>query len=64
MDMLSFSKEREPEMVPADINEVVADVVELMQTRAADAGVQLEWMPGPTCPEVDRSIPMPCIEPS
>ena len=37
MDMLSFSKEREPEMVPADINSVVTDVVELMQSRAADA---------------------------
>ena len=46
MDMLSFSKEREPEMVPADINEVVSDVVELMQTRAADAEVQLQWHPG------------------
>ncbi len=42
MDMLSFSKEREPEMVPADMNEVVSDVAELMQTRAADAGVQLQ----------------------
>lgn len=33
MDMLSFSKERQPDMVPSDINEVAADVVELMQTR-------------------------------
>ncbi|MGH7140026.1 MAG: FHA domain-containing protein, partial [Pirellulales bacterium] len=30
MDMLTFSKEREPEMAPADMNAVAADVVELM----------------------------------
>ncbi len=52
MDMLSFSKEREPEMVPADINDVVADVVELMQTRAADASVQLAWLPDAQTPRL------------
>ncbi len=46
MDMLSFSKEREPEMVPADINSVVTDVVELTQSRAADARRD----PGRGCP--------------
>lgn len=50
MDMLSFSKEREPEMVPADLNSVVNDVVELMQARAADAGVTLQWIPQPAIP--------------
>jgi signal transduction histidine kinase len=50
MDMLSFSKEREPEMVPADINQVVSDVVELMESRAADAGVTLQWRPDPLLP--------------
>ncbi len=30
MDMLTFSKDREPELVPSDLNEVAADVVELM----------------------------------
>ena len=30
MDMLTFSKEREPDLQTADINEVVGDVVELM----------------------------------
>ena len=33
MDMLTFSKEREPEPVPSDLNEVVGEVVELMQVR-------------------------------
>ena len=50
MDMLTFSKEREPEFAPADLNEVTAEVVELMQVRAADAEVQLEWRPDAKLP--------------
>ncbi|MHB0958977.1 MAG: ATP-binding protein [Pirellulaceae bacterium] len=50
MDMLSFSKEREPEMLPADIQSVITDVVELMQSRAADAQVTLDWVPDPHIP--------------
>lgn len=41
LDMLTFSKEREPERVEADLNETLRDVLELMQTPAADAGVAL-----------------------
>jgi signal transduction histidine kinase len=41
MDMLTFSKEREPDMVASDINQLVHDVVELMQARAREAGVTL-----------------------
>ncbi|MFV1967025.1 MAG: ATP-binding protein [Pirellulaceae bacterium] len=49
MDMLTFSKEREPDMVPTDINQLVSDVVELMQSRARDADVALatNLMDGP-----------------
>ena len=50
MDMLSFSKEREPDVVPADLNQVTEDVVELMQSRARDAGVELNWKPEPAMP--------------
>jgi signal transduction histidine kinase len=50
MDMLSFSKEREPDMVPADIRAVVQDVVELMQSRAADAHVELAFPPAESLP--------------
>ena len=50
MDMLTFSKEREPDLAPAEINQVVGDVVELMQVRANDLDVQLRWYP-------DESIP-------
>lgn len=41
MDMLTFSKERQPEMVESDLNELVGDVLELMQVRAAEEGVKL-----------------------
>ncbi len=41
MDMLTFSKEREPDLMPGDINLVVGDVLELMAARAAEEQVQL-----------------------
>jgi signal transduction histidine kinase len=46
MDMLSFSKDREPALEPADLNEPVGEVIELMQSRAEELGVRLEWAPG------------------
>ncbi len=52
MDMLTFSKERDPELVPGLMNEVVSDVVELMQVRAAEAQVRLEYHPDPQMPEL------------
>ena len=50
MDMLTFSKEREPVPEPANLNELTADVVELMKTRAAEDNVELVWLPAPTMP--------------
>jgi two-component system, NtrC family, sensor kinase len=41
MDMLSFSKEREPELTRGDVQKLIADVVELMSLRATEAGVRL-----------------------
>ena len=52
MDMLSFSKDREPALESADLNETVHDVIELMQSRAAELGVTLVWNPGPEIPAV------------
>jgi signal transduction histidine kinase len=52
MDMLSFSKDREPALESADLNETVADVVELMQSRAQELGVALEWRPAADLPEI------------
>ncbi len=45
MDMLSFSKDREPALESASLNETVGDVIELMQSRAAELGVELAWEP-------------------
>jgi signal transduction histidine kinase len=42
LDMLTFSKDREPELAPCDLNETVAEVVELMQARAAEKQVELK----------------------
>ena len=42
LDMLTFSKEREPDLVPANLNELVSDVVELMLARASEAEVTLQ----------------------
>ena len=50
LDMLTFSKEREPVPEPANLNEVVADVVELMKARASEEQVELVWLPAPTMP--------------
>ncbi len=43
MDMLSFSKEREPELALGDVNQVIDDIVELMQSRAAENQVAIDW---------------------
>lgn len=56
MDMLSFSKEREPEKVEADLNETVQDAVELMQTRAKQCDVEL-------ISELESSLPVAMFDP-
>lgn len=52
MDMLSFSKEREPALEMTDLNRVVGEVVELMTPRAKDFKVALETQFDPMLPEV------------
>ena len=52
MDMLTFSKEREPDLTPANLNEVVADVVELMHVRAEELQVELDWQPAEPMPDL------------
>jgi signal transduction histidine kinase len=42
MDMLSYSKEREPAVEDTDLNNVVADVLELVEGRIKELGVQVE----------------------
>ena len=50
MDMLTFSKEREPDLQPAEINRVVSDAVELLQSRAEELNVELKWTPAEDLP--------------
>jgi signal transduction histidine kinase len=45
MDMLTFSKDREPELVLADLNVTISDVMELAQARASETNVKLGWQP-------------------
>ncbi len=50
MDMLTFSKEREPEKTDADLNETVGDVLELMTSHATEQAVDLSFEPGAALP--------------
>ena len=52
LDMLTFSKEREPQLVTSSLNAVVADVVELMQSRSEELGVALSWTAAEEMPDL------------
>ncbi|HEX3658258.1 MAG TPA: ATP-binding protein [Pirellulales bacterium] len=52
MDMLTFSKEREPELLPSNLNNVTLDVVELMQSRAKERSVELNFAPAADMPQL------------
>lgn len=53
MDMLTFSKEREPERVTGALNDTVADVCELMQTRAEELSVEFDCHLDDSMPPAD-----------
>jgi len=52
MDMLTFSKEREPDLTVSNINHVVNDVIELMNVRAQESQVELQWRPAEFMPDL------------
>jgi signal transduction histidine kinase len=52
MDMLTYSKDREPALEPSDLNAVVAEVVELGRARAEELGVELRWSPDAEMPTI------------
>jgi signal transduction histidine kinase len=52
MDMLSYSKEREPAVEPTDINRVLHDVVELLEGRAREKGIALATDPEEKMPAI------------
>jgi signal transduction histidine kinase len=43
MDMLSFSKEREPDPVPSDLGALIDDILETVQQRIDEGGVSVSW---------------------
>lgn len=43
MDMLSYSKEREPSLMTSDLCDLIDEVVQLMKGRATDDGVAIVW---------------------
>ncbi|MEM9364477.1 MAG: ATP-binding protein [Planctomycetota bacterium] len=55
MDMLTFSKERQPERVDADWNEVIHDVCQLMQGRAGESSIELRFEP-------EEETPLACFD--
>jgi signal transduction histidine kinase len=55
-DMLNFSKDRVPNVEPADVNELVGDIVELMAPKAAEMGVTLEKALSPDVPRVSIDV--------
>ncbi len=52
MDMLSFSKEREPDPVPSDLAALITDIVETVHQRADDTGTSLRWSPPEAFPRL------------
>lgn len=52
MDMLTFSKERQPDLMPGNLNHLIFEIAELMQIRAAEAGVELVVRPQPDLPDL------------
>jgi signal transduction histidine kinase len=53
LDMLSYSKDREPERVMSNLNDLLNDITELMHVRAAEQSCLLECIPAgnlPDCP--------------
>src|SRR5262249_40617535 len=46
LDMLSYSKEREPAIEPTDLNKLCKDVLDVVEGRAKDRGIALDWRPG------------------
>ena len=52
MDMLSYSKEREPAVELTDINGLGREVVDLCAPRAKELGIKLEYSPGEGLPQI------------
>jgi signal transduction histidine kinase len=56
MDMLSYSKEREPVIEDTDLNQVIRDVLELIAGRAAELGITVDT-------RLDDNLPSVQVDP-
>jgi signal transduction histidine kinase/pSer/pThr/pTyr-binding forkhead associated (FHA) protein len=56
MDMLSYSKEREPALEPTDLNGITREVLELVQGRGNDMGLRMQT-------KLDDKLPLVQIDP-
>src|SRR5262249_52928517 len=56
MDMLSYSKEREPNLEPCDLNGIARDIIELLQPRAREPNISLTT-------RLDESLPKAAADP-
>ncbi|MFC1694207.1 ATP-binding protein [Candidatus Latescibacterota bacterium] len=52
LDMLTYSKEREPEYEMVDVNEIIESVCNLMATKASEKGVDIIWAPNSFLDEI------------
>lgn len=52
LDMLSYSKEREPAIEPTNLNTLVEEVLEVLRGRIAELGVTIGWVPEEGLPSV------------
>jgi two-component system, NtrC family, sensor kinase len=56
MDMLTYSKDREPERIPSDLTITIDEIVDLMQARADELHLSLKW-------ERPQNFPIVMIDP-
>src|SRR5262249_21245496 len=56
LDMLNYSKERVPNVEPANLNQIVNDVVELLKGRAEELGLQFQL-------QLDTQMPLVPADP-
>lgn len=52
MDMLSYSKDREPKCEPGRLDELITDIVEIVQGKATQSQVELQWIAPTDFPEL------------
>jgi len=53
LDMLSYSKEREPEYCTVDVNELVKSVCDLMEQKGKEKNVSMQFLPEESLDEVE-----------